>query len=210
VVTLSPAVTSTVTEVVPTLTTSALEADPLGTVTPFTMMIAVDDAAVGVTVMVVVPFGTVAVYVMVFRENAGLRVPVDIARPLNVASLPCALDDPITGITAVSHPNTAAASTTIATRATRRIRVVFALRTLRMSVIRIRPHGRMAECVDGGLDDFFGAHSLYHTQFAGASSAPATQRLCRLVRRFFRFRIRLRSSDLSSIMESVEYDSSLT
>jgi hypothetical protein len=147
-------------EVVPTLTASALDADPLGTVPPFTVIVAVDDVDVGVAVMVDVPLGTVAVYVVVAAANAGLSVPGESASPFSVASVLVDRADATTPLMRVSHPNTAAMRIPMAMPATIRVRPSFASRALRVSIIRVRPHCRMATCVDGGLDDLYGAERL--------------------------------------------------
>ena len=64
----------------PTLRFIAALALPLATTEPFTVIVAFADVVVGVTVIVVTVFATLAVYCVVAALNAGVRVPVDSCR----------------------------------------------------------------------------------------------------------------------------------
>ncbi len=64
----------------PTARFIGADAEPLATVAPLTMTVAVASLTVGVTVMLVVAFGTDAVQLNVPGEKDGVNVPLLIAR----------------------------------------------------------------------------------------------------------------------------------
>ena len=83
----SSAVPTTVIVFDPTLNEIAVDAEPEVTVVPFTVMVALAFVRVGVTVIVVVAFETVALYEVVAESNVGESVPVEVVRALNVATV---------------------------------------------------------------------------------------------------------------------------
>ena len=80
----------TVTVFEPGFIAIAPEAAPLDTDTPLTVMLAVETAAVGVTVSAEVPAEMAAVYELVAELNVGLRAPLDSDRPARLLLLDAA------------------------------------------------------------------------------------------------------------------------
>jgi hypothetical protein len=83
----SSAVPTTVIVFDPTVNAIAEDAEPEVTADPFTVMVVFELFRVGVTVIDVVAFETVAVYEVVPEANVGESVPVEVVRALNVASV---------------------------------------------------------------------------------------------------------------------------
>ena len=83
----SCAVTTVVMVLLPTARAIEPDAEPLVTVLPFTVTVAVASLVVGVTVMLAVALGTLAVYAIVPLAKAGLKVPELSVRLLSVASV---------------------------------------------------------------------------------------------------------------------------
>jgi hypothetical protein len=83
----SSAVPTTVIVFDPTVKEIADDAEPEVTVVPFTLIVAFALVRVGVTVIDVVAFETVAVYEVVAEANVGDSVPVEVVRALSVASV---------------------------------------------------------------------------------------------------------------------------
>ena len=83
----SSAVPITVIVFDPTVNEIAEDAEPEVTAAPFTVMVVFELFRVGVTVIDVVAFETVALYEVVPDANVGEIVPVEVVRALNVASV---------------------------------------------------------------------------------------------------------------------------
>ena len=83
----SSAVPITVIVFDPTVKEIAEDAVPEVTAAPFTVIDVFELFRVGVTVIDVVAFETVAVYEVVPEANVGESVPVEVVRALNVASV---------------------------------------------------------------------------------------------------------------------------
>jgi len=71
----------------PAVSGIAPEAVPLATVTPFTVIVALDSSPVGVTVMLLMVFATDAVYEVVPGANAGDKVPALKTMPARLSSI---------------------------------------------------------------------------------------------------------------------------